>query len=130
MMEVILIAVTVGAVVSLLKAIRVSDRQLEWDLRLAAPPFLVGLGAAAWLWPHLGARRPAVTASIVVISAMVWGAFSVAFLLGSALAAGAVLFFVSDLTVARHRFVTPEFLNRAIGLPLHYAGQILIALSV
>jgi uncharacterized membrane protein YhhN len=101
-----------------------------WDLWLAAPPALVGVGAGAWLWPHLGSRRPAVTAYIVVISTMVWGALAAGPVLGEALTVGAVLFFLSDLTVARHRFVTPEFLNRAIGLPLYYAGQVLIALSV
>ena len=45
-------------------------------------------------------------------------------------AAGALLFYVSDLAVARHRFVKAELLNRAIGLPLYYAGQVLIAMSV
>jgi uncharacterized membrane protein YhhN len=43
---------------------------------------------------------------------------------------GAVLFFLSDTLVARHRFVKHEFLNRAIGLPLYYAGQFMIAFSV
>jgi len=102
----------------------------DWDLRLAAVPVVIGALAAVWLWPHLGSRRPAVTAYIVVISTMVWGAASVAGVLGWTLAAGAVLFFLSDLTVARQRFVTADFTNRAIGLPMYYAGQVLIALSV
>jgi uncharacterized membrane protein YhhN len=102
----------------------------DWDLRLAAPPALVGFAAEVWLWPHLGSRRPAVTAYIVVISTMVWGALTAAPVLGAALTVGAVLFFLSDLAVARQRFVTPEFLNRAVGLPMYYAGQVLVALSV
>jgi hypothetical protein len=43
---------------------------------------------------------------------------------------GAILFYLSDLAVARHRFVKAEFLNRGIGLPLYYAGQVLIAMAV
>lgn len=103
-----------------------------WPLLIALPVVLAGCGAVAWLWPHLGARKGSVGAYIVVISVMVWGALSVTN--GGALpwtvAIGALLFYLSDLTVARHRFVKAEFLNRAVGLPLYYAGQVLIALSV
>lgn len=101
-----------------------------WDLRFAVPSVAVGALAAVWLWPHLGSRRPAVTAYIIVISTMVWGAASVAGILGWTLTLGAVLFFLSDLTVARQRFVAADFANRAVGLPMYYAGQVLIALSV
>ena len=34
-----------------------------------------------------------------------------------------------DLFVARQRFVAEAFINRLIGLPLYYAGQLLIAWS-
>jgi hypothetical protein len=40
---------------------------------------------------------------------------------------GAVLFFVSDLFVARNRFVAPGLANRLLGLPAYYGGQVLIA---
>ena len=43
---------------------------------------------------------------------------------------GAVAFFVSDLAVARERFVRSSFLNRAWGLPLYYGGVILLAATV
>jgi uncharacterized membrane protein YhhN len=39
-----------------------------------------------------------------------------------ALLTGAVLFFLSDLTVARDRFVHPGCPNRLIGLPLDFGG--------
>ena len=42
-------------------------------------------------------------------------------------AAGALAFTASDISVARDRFVRHEFLNRAWGLPLYYAAQLLIA---
>ncbi|MCR4318521.1 MAG: lysoplasmalogenase [Planctomycetes bacterium] len=44
--------------------------------------------------------------------------------------AGAALFYVSDLSVARDRFVERAFINRAWGLPAYYAGQVLLSLSV
>ena len=47
------------------------------------------------------------------------------------IATGATLFYLSDITVALDRFVTgPRFVNRAIGLPLYYGGQFLLAYSI
>lgn len=74
-------------------------------------------------------RRP-VFAYIIVISLMVTAAFgTVAADPDWRIAVGAVAFFVSDLLVARDRFVVPAFVNRTIGLPLYYLGQTLLALS-
>ncbi|HDP24776.1 MAG TPA: lysoplasmalogenase, partial [Deltaproteobacteria bacterium] len=39
-------------------------------------------------------------------------------------------FYISDIFVARNRFVKQEFINRALGLPLYYLGQFLIAFSL
>jgi uncharacterized membrane protein YhhN len=72
---------------------------------------------------------PAVAAYVVVISAMLAAAVGVAPDRPSA-SVGAALFAISDLAVARDNFVVREFANRAAGLPLYYAGQILIALSI
>lgn len=44
--------------------------------------------------------------------------------------AGAALFYLSDLAVARHRFVAPGLENKLIGLPLYYAGQLILASTV
>lgn len=44
-----------------------------------------------------------------------------------AVAVGALAFTASDISVARDRFIRPEFVNRAWGLPLYYAAQLLIA---
>jgi uncharacterized membrane protein YhhN len=46
-----------------------------------------------------------------------------------AVAVGALAFTASDVSVARDRFVKHEFLNRAWGLPLYYAAQLLIAMT-
>lgn len=43
---------------------------------------------------------------------------------------GAGLFWLSDLCVARDRFVGRNFANRLLGLPLYFAGQVMLALSV
>ena len=49
---------------------------------------------------------------------------------GAVIVAGAFLFYLSDLAVARDRFVAPGFWNRAWGLPFYYGGQIVLALTV
>lgn len=94
---------------------------------------VVGLMLAAavfvWLRPHLKAPFSiAVPAYILVICVMV------ALAVGSGdahplAAVGAVLFAVSDLFVARERFVHSAPLNPTAGLPLYYGGQVLIAAS-
>lgn len=71
-------------------------------------------------------------AYIVAITAMVWGGVSVSWAgaLSWTAATGAILFYLSDLAVARHRFVHESFVNRAIGLPTYYLGQLLLALTI
>jgi len=89
-----------------------------------------------WLRRHLGPMLVPVTAYIFVITAMVIGAFTV---LGDTrlpstgrflVVFGAVSFYISDLFVARDRFLKTEFSNRLLGLPLYYTGQFLLAFSV
>ena len=89
-----------------------------------------------WLWPHLGSdMRPPVEAYIAVITAMVAAAAgAVAGVAGSrgweaAVMTAAVAFYLSDVSVARDRFVAPGFANRIWGLPLYYAAQLLFALT-
>ncbi len=90
----------------------------------------------AWLKPHLGSLRRAVIAYVVVISLMVAAAMGVAgnpdwSLAGRAMVlVGALMFYLSDLFVAKDRFMGRDFANRRIGLPLYYGGQFLIALSI
>ena len=76
-----------------------------------------------------------VIAYVVIISAMTIGASALKSnpmldMTGKILVyAGALLFYVSDIFVARHRFVKKEFINRAIGLPMYYTAQFMIAFS-
>lgn len=103
----------------------------------------IGVGAIAlvgWLWPHLrgdhAPMRGPVIAYVLTIVTMVVAAIAVA--RGHALPApqrhlfvvGAALFFVSDLAVARDKFVAKSVVNRIWGLPVYYAGQLLIAWSL
>lgn len=84
-----------------------------------------------WLAPHVddGRRRP-VQAYIAVITLMVAAAIgTVALVPDTRIALGSVAFFLSDLAVARNRFVAPGWVNRAVGLPLYYTGQVLLGLS-
>jgi uncharacterized membrane protein YhhN len=85
-----------------------------------------------WLRSHLaGPFRLAAPAYIVVIAMMV--ALSGSAGVGARdplIAMGATMFFVSDLFVARDRFVDSHFHNRALGLPLYFCAQIMIALTV
>lgn len=105
---------------------------VDWTRWMLVPIVLASAGALAWMWPHLGRRRISVSAYVVVITIMVWGSLAVttAHVMNWPIAVGAVLFYLSDLTVARDRFVKSDFLNRAVGLPMYYAAQVLIALSV
>ncbi len=89
-----------------------------------------------WLKPHLGSMLVPVVVYVIVISLMLIGAMAV--FNSSTIApggrnlvmVGAVLFYLSDLSVARNRFVKKEYVNRLVGLPLYYTGQYLLALSV
>jgi len=103
-----------------------------WPAVWMLPPLAISTVAATWLSPHLGRLRVAVLAYIAVITVMVWGAIAVA-AAGPGpwiVAAGAVLFYLSDLAVARDRLVTKAFGSRAWGLPAYYLGQFLLALTV
>jgi uncharacterized membrane protein YhhN len=114
----------------------------------AALPVAVAAIALYKLWPRLGSMRVPVIAYVIVIVVMVIGALAVraelehrdlvvamlhhglSFEARDRLAVGAVLFFASDLAVARDKFVGKSFANKAWGLPAYYAGQLCIAWSL
>jgi uncharacterized membrane protein YhhN len=100
---------------------------------IATVPMLVlAMLVARWLKPHLDARMRmpvhlyigAIT-SMLIIAAGTFRAHG-----GWMLLCGATLFFISDLGVARNRFVAPGLVNRAWGLPLYFTAQMLLAASV
>jgi uncharacterized membrane protein YhhN len=89
-----------------------------------------------WLRPHLGRMLVPIVAYMIVITVMVTGAASfmaddaAGFSAGACVFVGAILFYSSDIFVARQRFVADQYLNRLVGLPLYYAAQFLIAFSI
>lgn len=96
---------------------------------VAAAAAAAGWMALRWLRPHLPPDMAVpVRAYIAVISAMlVCAAGTVGHAGDPRILAGALLFYFSDLAVARERFVAPGFANKAWGLPLYFAGQVLLA---
>lgn len=93
---------------------------------------IVGGVIARWLRPHVPAGMKApVLAYVVVILAMCVTAsgFSLATGRGQVLA-GALIFALSDVAVARERFVRQSPLNQRWGLPAYFVAQLLLASSV
>lgn len=105
---------------------------LGWVLLVA----VISSAFFAWLRPHVGAMRFMVLAYVVTITIMVWSAWAIYFESPRSadfrwlIVLGATSFYVSDLAVAIDRFVQPQFNNAYWGLPLYYAGQFMLALSL
>jgi uncharacterized membrane protein YhhN len=105
-------------------------------------PVVVGFGLVAfglvallvwrWLAPWVpGHMRAPVIAYVVVITLMVSLAAGATAAGGSPrMLAGAFAFYLSDLSVARDRFVREALVNRAWGLPLYYAAQLCLAATI
>ncbi len=89
----------------------------------------LGLGSALWLLPRVDSvMRVPVAVYIVVISVMV--SVGIGPDQPTFVRIGAPLFALSDLLVARERFIVSDARNRTWGLPMYYAAQVLIALSI
>jgi len=103
-----------------------------WTVAAAVPVTVVAIVVFAWLQPHIPADLDIpVRAYIAVISVMVIFAFGARGAGGSILILiGALLFFLSDLSVASSRLVQTDFPNYVWGLPFYYGGQLCLALSV
>lgn len=102
-----------------------------WVWSATIPVTAIAIAVFVWLAPHTPAEMIIpVRAYIVVISLMVIFAIGTRGRGGSLLiVAGAIMFFLSDLSVAALRLVQTEYATYVIGLPLYYAGQVCLALS-
>ena len=99
---------------------------------IAALPVLAGAAIVTmWLSPGLPAELALpVHAYTVVISLMVIAAFgSKGAGASSLIVIGALMFFVSDLSVAAQRILQSDIPTIIWGLPLYYTGQLCLALG-
>ena len=104
----------------------------SWTVAAAVVITAIAIAVWTWLEPHTPAELSIpVRAYIAVISLMVIFALGARGAGGSMLiVAGALMFFLSDLSVAALRLVQTEHPTYVIGLPLYYAAQVCLALSV
>lgn len=93
---------------------------------------LFGWRVGVWLFPHVNPnmRLPVWLYLAAISIMMVMAAGTQAFNSDIFILLGAMLFVLSDLAVARNRFVEPAFVNRAVGLPLYFGAQLCLAASV
>lgn len=91
---------------------------------------LATAGIGVWLMPSVPRGDiPLVVAYMLVISVMVAVAGGVRGPLRRLTLLGAVLFYVSDIAVARGQYVAPGVLNSWICYPLYYTACLLLAYS-
>ena len=110
----------------------------EWPGALAIVPVVAAIAVLGYLWPHLGSMRGPVIAYVAAIVLMVVGALAVYQARPTSLdepsarlvLVGALLFFASDVSVAKGRFVKARFADKLWGLPAYYLGQLCIAWSL
>jgi uncharacterized membrane protein YhhN len=103
----------------------------RWSMLAALATVPVSSVVLYWLMPHVGPSLAApVYAYVAVISLMVITAFG-ARGAGAAtlLVVGAVMFFVSDLSVAMQRIIETDFPTYVWGLPLYYAAQLCLGVG-
>jgi uncharacterized membrane protein YhhN len=106
-----------------------------WSLAFGLAAAACGAAIYHLLKPHLGTLKIPVLAYMVAISLMLVAAAAVldspyGLVTRRLVLLGALFFYLSDLFVARHRFVEAAFVNRLVGLFLYYAGQFMLAMSV
>lgn len=98
-----------------------------WVGGAAVVMVVVAIPILRWLWPHVHRpMRVPVAVYIGVITAMV------AIAVGTRepwLIGGAFGFYLSDISVAKDRFVGRSFTNRAWGLPLYFFSQLVLAIA-
>ena len=113
-------------------AFAVNGVNLRWLAAASLPVIGIALGIAMWLAPHTPPELSLpVRLYTIVISGMVIAAFGTRGMGGPVLIlVGALLFFLSDLSVAALRLVQTDFPTYVWGLPFYYAGQLCLALSV
>lgn len=103
----------------------------KWTFSAAAPVIAISVLVLIWLNPHVPAELAMpVRLYTAVISLMVITAIGARGAGASRLiVAGALMFFVSDLSVAMQRIIVTDFPTIIWGLPLYYAAQLCFAVG-
>lgn len=93
---------------------------------------IVAWAVIRWVWPHVPdeLRMPVAAYSSVISVMVALAAGGVQRPGGVLILLGAVMFYISDIFVARQQFVSPGFANALLGLPLYFGGQAVLALSI
>ncbi len=106
------------------------DARTGWIATVATCVFAIFI--LRWLLPTTPAKfkGPVIAYQIVIGAMVILACAAVAAGAHWILAAGALGFAASDISVARNRFVRPGFVNRVWGIPLYFASQLVIAASV
>ncbi len=104
----------------------------RWVIVTAIPLAAIAIAVWAWLEPSTAPYLSIpVRTYIAAITVMVILAFGTQGSGGSRyIVVGAVLFFLSDLSVAALRLLETPYATYLVGLPAYYAGQVCLALSV
>ncbi|MBW2263129.1 MAG: lysoplasmalogenase [Deltaproteobacteria bacterium] len=129
-----LVSFLLGHVMYIVAFFLVTDVGL-WAAGGSVVVFAASIGVFMWLRPHLGDMKIPVLVYVLVISVMLTAAWSVFMESGVGsdgrllVLVGAVMFYLSDITVAMDRFVKDRFSNKLVGLPLYFGGQFLLAFS-
>ena len=105
---------------------------IPWFVIALAILGAAGLIFLRWLWKYLEPfYKIAVPIYLAAITIMTALAIAASYATGSPLlAVAAITFAASDVSVARDRFIARSIVNKAWGLPMYYAAQILFAMSV
>jgi len=89
---------------------------------------IIGTFVYLWLKPHLHKQYKIMVPAylLIIIVMLIIGISSGGSNQYYWIVAGSLLFAVSDLFVARNRFIQPAFINRLIGLPMYYLAQMML----
>ncbi len=93
---------------------------------------VLGLGMAKIFLPRMPAdmRVPVFVYGVVITAMVALAAGTVVAVGRPQILIGAVLFYLSDLSVAQDRLLKPSFWARLWGLPFYYGGQLVLAWTV
>lgn len=106
--------------------------KFKWALGALVPIVALSVGMAIWLASYVPDELAipvrvytAVISLMVITAAGARGAGATLLI-----PVGAILFYLSDLSVAAGQFVQADFPNYVWGLPFYFSAQVLLALSV